>query len=102
VRDSRIDPGALHGAEVDDEASVAHGLAGHPVARGSNGDQEVVRASELHRPDDVRGSGAPSDHRRPSVDHPVEHGARVVVLWIDGQDEASSQALSEVLDGVLR
>ena len=75
-----VDVDGLHLREVDDQAVVTHGAAGHLVASAADADHRVVLAGDLDDLDDVSGVGAARDHRRVAIDQPVPHPpCRVVV-----------------------
>ena len=48
-----VDPDALHRREVDHQAAVAGGVAGHVVAAAAHGDGQALAAGEADRGDDV-------------------------------------------------
>ena len=84
-----IDRDGAHRRQVDHDAVVAHGGAGHVVAPASYGDLEVAVAGEADRCGHVGGAAAAGDQSRSSVDGAVPHGAcAVVVMMLRGDHVA--------------
>jgi hypothetical protein len=94
----RVDPDALHGRQVDHEATVAHGAAGDVVAAAPHGHEHVVLAREAHGGQDVGDAGAARDERRAPVDHGVVDGAGRVVAGVAGPQQAATELLGEARD----
>ena len=79
-----LDVDAAHLRQVDDEAAVVDRVAGHVVAAALDRQQQALLAREVDRVDDVRGSSALHDQRRPAIDQPVPDRARIVIARIAG------------------
>src|SRR5436190_2093708 len=61
------------------------------MARAAYGDQEAVRASEVHRADHVGDTGAPDDKVGAPVDHCVMDLAGGIVAVVSGTDQRATQ-----------
>src|SRR5919199_1044737 len=80
----RINPYPLHQSQVDHEATIAHGIAGHAVAATTDGHQQVVGPRDIDGADHIRGPGAAGDEGRLAVDHAVpdlSDGFVLVIAW---------------------
>src|SRR5207244_12937828 len=82
--------------QVDRQASVGEGLAGHAVAATSHGDLEAVVARGVDRADDVLCRGAARDDRRLLVDHRVPEGPRLVVARLPERQNVAGERLLEL------
>ena len=67
----RVHADALQPTQVDDQAAVTQRLAGDVMAAAPDGGQEVVRAAEFHRPEDVGDPGAADDEAGVLIHHRV-------------------------------
>jgi hypothetical protein len=85
----------LHEREVDDEPTIADGVASDVVAASSDGYGHVTGPRELHAGDDVGHSCAPGDCGGMPIDHPVPHPARLVVPRITRLDEMTGEHSSQ-------
>ena len=85
----RIDLDPVHGAQIDANAPLADRVAGDAVAPAVHGQGQPLGAREIDRGGHVAGACAARDHRRPAVDHPVEHPPQLVVALIIRADELS-------------
>jgi hypothetical protein len=77
-----IDANPLHPREVNDEPTVASGVAHNVVTATANGDEELVGAGEIDSANHVSHSGAADDHAGMLVDHGVKNGARGIVACV--------------------
>ena len=68
-----IDADAFHSREVDDEAVVAHGMAGEAVTSPTYGRLQTIVAGEGHGPDDVVSAGTTRNEGGSAVKHAVPH-----------------------------
>jgi hypothetical protein len=94
----RIDPDRFHGGEIYHHAAVADRAAGDVVAGAADGDEEVVRAGEIHRTDHIGDAGAADDEIRAPVDHRVEDLAGRVVSGVAGADQRAAQTGLELVN----
>src|SRR5438477_12220 len=81
---------ALHGRQVDHQATVAHAVAGRTVAAAADGQGQAVVARKVNRADDVGGTSATYDQRRVAVDHAVPDHARRIETVLAGPQHAAS------------
>jgi CRP-like cAMP-binding protein len=81
---AEVDAYTLHRGEVDDDSIVTGAESGDVVATSSNGDGQVVAASEPQRGDHVGDSTTTSDTRRSAVDRAVPHAPGLVVGGVAG------------------
>ena len=96
-----VEAHAAHLREIDDQAVVAHGSAGHVVPTAANGERQLVLVGEAHGGRDVVGVGAARDDGRIPVDHPVPDAAGVVVVRVARGDDVPLRC-SESRAGRLR
>ncbi len=89
----RIDTHVSHPGEVDDDAAVARRETRHAVATTADGDDEVARAREAHRRDDVFDARAAGDDRGMTIGDGVPDGARAVVLGVARKDQLPAEVL---------
>ena len=75
----QVDAHAGHQREIDHQAAVAHGIAGHVVAAAAHGEKQVVIAGKVERIDHVSRAGAAGDRRRALVRAGVPDDAHLVV-----------------------
>src|SRR5581483_7743051 len=87
----RVDLDLLHERQIDHETVVADGVAGDVVPAAAHCDEQLLLASELHGLADIASGFAASDQRRFAIDHPVPDLARLVVAWISGKKDVSSE-----------
>jgi hypothetical protein len=85
-----IDTDALHGREVDDEASVANRVAWEAVASPAHGRLQSIIPGEFYCANNVRSPGTAGNQRWPSVKHPVPHLAGVIVALVAWADESAT------------
>jgi len=83
----RIDADFLHRAHVDHQAALRHGVARHTVTAGVHAGEQLVRAGEVHRVDDVLRIGAAHDERRVSVEGRIPDATRGVIAFIGRQQQ---------------
>ena len=97
ARSSRfgVDHHALHRGEVDQEASVAHGVAGVRVASSLDGQRQTLLASGVHRGLDVPGLAALHDHVRPPVEASVPDRTGLVVARVSGEENRAADGSVE-------
>ena len=91
-----VDLNPAHARQVDRQASIGEGLAGHAVAATSHGDLEAVVARGVDRADDVLCRGAARDDRRLLVDHRVPEGPRLVVARLPERQNVAGERLLEL------
>jgi hypothetical protein len=97
-----VDLDGPHLGQVDDQAAVAERVTGHAVPAPAHGDQQLVVAGEVDRGDHVLRSGTARHQRRAPVDHAVPDLARRVVVRVTWQDQLTSQARSQAVNGPAR
>ena len=95
-----IDVYPAHQREVEDEAAVVHSIAGGVVAAALDREQQVLLTREVDPVDDVGGSRALQDQRRPAVDQPVPDRAGVVVPFVARAHDRAAGSLDESLNGL--
>jgi hypothetical protein len=71
-----------HRGQVDHEAAVADGVAGHVVAAAADGDLEAALAAEAHGRLHVGGAVAAGHEGRPPINQPVVNTPGVLVRHI--------------------
>src|SRR5262249_11064048 len=84
--------------EVDDDASVAHGVPREAMASPAHGGGQSVFPGEVHGANDVRRSGTAGNERWMSVKHPVPELPGLVVGVVARSYQLSAQPGSQ-LDG---
>src|SRR5262249_40364798 len=94
----RIDPHALHRAQVDHEGVVGDAQTREAVPAAAHRGRQAVRARELDRRDDVGDAGAAGNQAGTPVDRTVPDLPRLVVAGIVAADEVSSEACGELRD----
>jgi len=87
---------ALHQREVNQQAAVDRGASGDVMSAALDGEREAAVAAEADRVADVGGIPAARDHRRPLVDQPIVHPARVVVAGIAGVEQLAAEAEGQI------
>ena len=87
----RVDVHGPHGGQVDDQAVVADGAAGHLVAAAADAHHGTVVAGDSYRLDDVGHVGAAGDHRGVAIDQPVPDPAGLVVGGMVAVDDLAAQ-----------
>ena len=92
----RVDGGAAHQRQVDDQGAVPYPEPGSAVPAAADGDLCVVAAGEQDAGDDVGGVPAARDRGRMLVDHAVVHGASLVVGRISRHDQVTAQGSGKV------
>ena len=95
----RVDGRAAQQRQVDDQGAVGDPEPGAAVAAAADGDLRAVAAGEPDAADHVGGVPAARDRRRMLVDHPVVHGARLVVPRISGLDQVTAQRCRQLVVG---
>jgi hypothetical protein len=96
-RGCRVDVDPSHLRQVDHEATVVDGIAGHVVSTAPDRKEKVVLAREVHRVDDVCGTAALRDDRRPAVDQAVPDQPRVLVTGVVRSENGSAHLHGECL-----
>ena len=97
-----VDLHAAHRRQVDHQAVVADGAAGHLVAAAPDAEDRSVPAGDAHGLDDVGHVGAAGDHGRVAVDEPVPHPAGVVVPGMPAVDDLAAQPARDGIDQAAR
>src|SRR5690349_5645145 len=97
-----IDADALHAREVDNQSTVADGIAADIVAATANSHQNTVRIREIDAVNHVRNSGAAGNQCRALVDHAVPDLAGVLITWVARTQQFPPQTGFEILDGAWR
>jgi hypothetical protein len=64
----------------------------------ANGNEQLVVAAEVNGADYICGICAARDYERLLVDHAVVEGASLVVAWVIGLDELTTQISLEACD----
>jgi hypothetical protein len=92
-----VDPSALHGPEVDEQAVVAHRQPGEAVTTAPHSDRQLVLAPEPSCGADIGHAGAAGDQPRPTVDRAVPDLAVVVVAGIGGAQDLAPERFAQVV-----
>src|SRR5439155_15944745 len=95
----RIDPDTLHLGQVNDQTTVAGGVAGDVVATTADRYQQVVDTSKTDRGDDIRHPSAAHDQGRMAVNHTIPHLPGVLIAYILRTQQRATQARLEIVDG---
>jgi hypothetical protein len=95
----RIDEGALHRRQIDDDAALAGGEPGDAVSAAAHGDEQVLAARELDGADHVRRPGAAHDQGRMLVVCGVPDRAGPVVGGVAGAYDGAAQVRLEFGEG---
>ena len=98
---TRIHPNAAHQRQVQHQSVVTRGSARNAVAAATHRQQQVVRAGEVDRRDDIGGAAAVSDQGWPLVHDAIPEEAALVVARISWADQAASQIGRECLYSLL-
>jgi hypothetical protein len=91
----RIDPDALHRAEVDHQPAVADCTTRDIMATAAHGDFEAGRDTEPQRIHNIRRSRALGDEGGPLVNHAVVDTAHIVVGRISGSEQRTGKAVPQ-------
>ena len=91
----RIDLHRAHLRQVDDEAAVAHGIAGDVVAAAADGDLEPVLTCGAHGRLRVGGATTLDDDRRTAVDEPVVDAPGGIVAGGVGQKDGAAHVRTQ-------
>jgi hypothetical protein len=94
----RVDRGAAHLRQVDDQGVVRHPEAARAVAAAPDGDLHAVLAGEPDAGDDIGGVATAHDGGRVLVDHAVVDGAGLVVPGIRRHDQAAAHGGGQLLE----
>ncbi len=94
----RVHLNALHQREVDHETVVANGIARDVVAAPADRDEQVVRARELDRLDDIVSRPAARDQRRLAIDRRVPDLSDLVVTRVARKKHVSPEARFEPIN----
>jgi hypothetical protein len=90
-----VDLDGLHRREVDDEAVVAGRVSGDVVGAAADSNAKPYVGSEVQGSCHVRGTRAPRDHGRSTVDHAVPDPACEVVIMMPGHDHLTGDLTGE-------
>ena len=93
----RVNPDGSHRRQIDEQAAVAHGIAGDVVAAAPHRQRKIVFTREANRADDVGGTHTAHREGRPPVDHRVPDRACLVVSRLPGQDDLAAQIRPECI-----
>ena len=96
----RIDLHAAHARQVDDQATVAHGVSRHVVPASAHRDPQRVLTRERDGRRHVRFVRAQDDQGRPAIDHAVEHAARLVIAGVAWPQGAAHFAAASREDSI--
>src|SRR5207248_9489335 len=78
--------------------AVAHRMASDGVAATAHGDQHVVLARVANGLQDIIGTSAARDQRRPAVDRPVPDSSCLVVAFLALPEQRTAEAAAEPVD----
>ena len=92
-----VDGDVAQPGQVDGQAAVRHGLAGHVVAAAADRGREPVLAGHADRGHHVLGAGAAQDQAGPPVGHGVPELAGLLVLGVVGADDVALERAGELL-----
>ena len=92
-----IDGHLAQAGQVDGQAAVRHGLAGHVVAAAADRGREPVLAGHGDRGHHVLGAGAAQDQAGTPVDHGVPDQPRLFVVRVVGADDVALEDPGQVL-----
>ena len=97
---ARVDENAPHPGQIDHDSVVAQRTPGDVVAAAPDGNQQVVRAREPDRMDDIGGSTAPDDHAWTLLDAGIPDPPRAIIVGVRWQDHPAgdADAARELLD----
>src|SRR5262249_53591191 len=95
----RVNPDALHPAQVNHQATVAHAVARDVMAAAAHRHQQLVGTGEVDRVDYIGGASAAGNECRPLVDIGIPDLAGLIVARITETEQGASQAGLESLDG---
>jgi hypothetical protein len=86
-----VDIDVAHAEKVEHQPVVAERAPRHGVAAGPHRDRQAVVARERQRRNHVDRSRTAGQEPRPPLDHGVEPGASLDVLWIAGFEQPAAQ-----------
>src|SRR5919106_3257735 len=92
-----VDADALHKAEVDDHAPVAHRLTWKAVTSAADRYRHLGLSRKSHGRDDVRNTGAARDQSRSPTDRPVPDLAVFIVGGVTGSHELAPERRLELV-----
>ncbi len=87
----RVDPDAVHVAEVEHQPPVDGAVTGDVMPTGSDGEQHPVLPSQVHTVDDVGFARAPDDETWPTIDREILDDPNVVVRRITRSDDRPAE-----------
>ncbi len=94
----RVDGGAAHEREVDDQRVVPDAEPARAVPATADREGDVVLAAEPHARQHVRDVPAAGDRRGPLVDHAVVHRTHLVVARVGGHDHLAPERGGELVE----
>ena len=95
---ARVHVDALHGGQVDDQATVVGAVARRPVTAAAHGHHDAGRPCEVDRLLHIGDAGAARDERRPAVDVAVPHAPGGLVAAVVTLDHLAAQRAPEAPD----
>jgi len=84
-----IDGDPVHRGKVDHEPAVTDCRAGGVMAAASDGDQQTVRAGEVHGALHIGRVDALGDEAGSTVDHAVPDAAGTIIAWCARPEQAT-------------
>ena len=93
----RIDGDLAQPGQVDGQAAVRHGLAGHVVTAAADRRRQAVLAGHVDRGHHVLGAGAAQDQAGPPVDHGVPDQPGPLVVGVVRADDLARERAGELL-----
>ncbi len=96
-----VDAHRVHGAKVDDDAAVAHRIAGDVVTAAAHRDRHAVGTGEVDGIDDVGDAAAAGNDGRMLVDADVQDHARVIVSSVTRREAGAAHSSDERRDGLV-
>jgi hypothetical protein len=95
---ARIDANAFHGAQIDNQATVASGVAGSVVTAAAQGHDEIVCARKLDALHHICDTATAGNYGRPFVDHAIPDFASLLVAFVFRTDQLAAEAALECRD----
>jgi hypothetical protein len=95
---SRVNRHTAHGAEIDHQAAVAHGVTRNTVSASADGNEQAAARCEGDSCDYISGARALRDKSRPPIDGSVPDAARLVELRIGRQNQPAAERRAQFLE----